>query len=80
LYDFSRNDAQPQANLILEEQVRTILTVAAERGLPSLLIGANAIVLLGYIRNTVDLDLIVPEESRSRWLDCAKADAPLKKR
>ena len=53
----------------MEEQVRTILRGAAERGLPSLLIGANAIVLLGYIRNTVDLDLIVPEESRSRWLD-----------
>ena len=53
----------------MEEQVRTILRVAAERGLPSLLIGANAIVLLGYIRNTIDLDLIVPEESRSQWLD-----------
>jgi len=26
-------------------------------------------VLLGYIRNTIDLDLIVPEESRSQWLD-----------
>ena len=26
-------------------------------------------VLLGYIRNTVDLDLIVSEESRSQWLD-----------
>jgi Nucleotidyl transferase of unknown function (DUF2204) len=53
----------------LEEEVRTILRVAAQRGLPSLLIGANAIVLLGYIRNTIDLDLIVPEESRSQWLD-----------
>jgi nucleotidyltransferase DUF2204 len=53
----------------LEEEVRTILRVAAERGLPSLIIGANAIVLLGYIRNTIDLDLIVPEESRSQWLD-----------
>ena len=53
----------------MEEQVRTILRIAADRGLPSLLIGANAIVLLGYIRNTVDLDLIVPEESRSQWVD-----------
>ena len=24
---------------------------------------------LGYIRNTIDLDLLVPEETRSRWLD-----------
>ncbi|MEP6709708.1 MAG: hypothetical protein ABJB32_06205, partial [Verrucomicrobiota bacterium] len=25
--------------------------------------------MLGYIRNTVDLDLLVPEQSRSQWLD-----------
>ena len=25
--------------------------------------------MLGYIRNTVDLDLLVPETTRSRWLD-----------
>jgi hypothetical protein len=53
----------------LEDEVRKILRSATERGLPSLLIGANAIVLLGYIRNTIDLDLIVPEQSRSQWLD-----------
>jgi hypothetical protein len=33
------------------------------------MIGANAMVLLGYVHNTIDLDLIVPEESRPRWLD-----------
>jgi hypothetical protein len=49
--------------------VTAILRVAAERGLPCLLIGANAIIRLGYIRNTIDLDLLVPEEARSRWLD-----------
>lgn len=49
--------------------VTAILRFASERGLPCLLIGANAIIRLGYIRNTVDLDLLVPEESRSRWLD-----------
>jgi len=27
------------------------------------------VIKLGYIRNTVDLDLLVPEESRSQWLD-----------
>jgi len=69
LCDFSPGHSESQVTLILEEEVRTILRVAAERGLPSLLIGANAIVLLGYIRNTIDFDLIVPEESRSQWLD-----------
>jgi hypothetical protein len=54
---------------IVEKDVIAILRVANERGLPSLLIGGNAIILLGYIRNTVDLDLLVPEDSRSRWLD-----------
>jgi hypothetical protein len=38
------------------------------------MIGANAMVLLGYVRNTIDLDLIVPEESRSRWLDLLRVD------
>src|SRR5438552_15606035 len=50
-------------------EITAILRAASERGLPSLLIGANAIVLLGYIRNTVDLDLLVPEQSRLQWLD-----------
>ena len=39
------------------------------RGLPSLLIGANAVIMLGHIRNTIDLDLLVPEYARSEWLD-----------
>ena len=34
-----------------------------------MLIGANAIIRLGYIRNTIDLDLLVPEDTRSGWLD-----------
>lgn len=33
------------------------------------LIGGNAVIMLGYIRNTVDLDLLVPESFRSGWLD-----------
>ncbi len=56
----------------MEKDVTAILRLAAERGLPSLLIGGNAIILLGYIRNTVDLDLLVPESSRSRWLDLVR--------
>lgn len=53
----------------MEKEVTTILRLATERGLPSLLIGGHAMILLGYIRNTVDLDLLVPERARSRWLD-----------
>jgi hypothetical protein len=52
-----------------EGEIIAILRAAAERGLPSLLIGANAVLLLGYVRNTIDLDLLVPEESRPQWLD-----------
>ncbi len=53
----------------MEKDVTAILRCASERGLPSLLIGGNAVILLGYFRNTVDLDLLLPEQSRSRWLD-----------
>jgi len=52
-----------------EREIIAVLRAAAERGLPSLLIGANAVLLLGYVRNTIDLDLLVPEQSRSEWLD-----------
>lgn len=53
----------------MEKDVTAILRLALDRGLPSLLIGGNAVIMLGYIRNTVDLDLLVPEHARSRWLD-----------
>lgn len=52
-----------------EASVITILRASRENGLPRLLIGGNAIIVLGYLRNTVDLDLMVPETARSRWLD-----------
>ena len=53
----------------METEIVAVLRAAAERGLPSLVIGANAVILLGYIRNTADLDLLIPEEKRSEWLD-----------
>ena len=53
----------------MEREIIAVLRAATERGLPSLLIGANAVLLLGYVRNTIDLDLLVPEQSRSGWLD-----------
>jgi len=53
----------------VEQEIVAVVRAAAARGLPSLLIGANAVLMLGYIRNTIDLDLLVPEQSRSKWLD-----------
>jgi hypothetical protein len=56
-------------DMAAEGEIIAVLRAAAGRGLPSLLIGAHAVLLLGYVRNTIDLDLLVPEESRSEWLD-----------
>jgi hypothetical protein len=42
---------------------------AAQKKLPFLLIGGNAMILLGFPRNTIDLDLLVPMARRSAWLD-----------
>lgn len=53
----------------MKTDVTAVLRLANERGLPNLLIGGNAVILLGYIRNTIDLDLLVPESSRAGWLD-----------
>jgi hypothetical protein len=53
----------------MEQSIVRILRGSAERGLPCLLIGENAVILLGYIRTTIDLDFMVPQSMRSRWLD-----------
>jgi hypothetical protein len=53
----------------MEKAITDLLRGASSRGLKCLLIGGNAVILLGYIRNTVDLDLLLPEEARSQWLD-----------
>lgn len=53
----------------MEEAVATILRSSAERGLPRILIGGNAVIMLGYLRTTADLDLMVPASTRSRWLE-----------
>ena len=63
-------DAHYQPNLtVVGQEIIAILRAASERGLPSLLIGGNAVIMLGYIRNTVDLDLLVPEHAHPEWLD-----------
>ncbi len=53
----------------MEKTLQAILDAAGERGLPFLLIGGNAVILLGYLRNTLDIDLLVQAEKRSVWLD-----------
>ena len=49
--------------------LRRIIEAANARSLPFLIIGGNALILLGYIRNTIDIDLLVEGEKRSKWLD-----------
>ncbi|MEO8440420.1 MAG: hypothetical protein ABI540_09385 [Spartobacteria bacterium] len=41
---------------------------ATEEGLPSLLVGGNAVNLLAYSRTTFDLDLLVPEADVEQWI------------
>ena len=53
----------------MHETLRRIIEAAKAHGLPFLIIGGNALILLGYIRNTIDIDLLVEGEKRSRWLD-----------
>ncbi len=53
----------------MHQTLRRILDAADLRGLRCLVIGGNALILLGYVRNTLDLDLLVEAERRSGWLD-----------
>ena len=53
----------------MHRTIGRILRAADARGLRCLLIGGNALILLGYIRNTIDVDLLVESEKRSAWLD-----------
>ena len=45
----------------------TIAERAAAEGLPFLVIGGNAVVVYGYGRKTMDLDLLVCEDDRRAW-------------
>ena len=53
----------------MKNSLFTLLSAAAQRELPCLLIGGNAVILLGFPRMTIDIDLLVPDEKRSQWLD-----------
>ena len=60
---------EARATLAPVEDIPALLRSASERQLPFLVIGAHAIVSLGFVRNTLDLDLLVPERTRSGWLN-----------
>jgi len=53
----------------MQQTLLKILQKAGERDLPCLLVGGNAVILFGFPRNTIDIDLLMPESSRSLWLD-----------
>jgi hypothetical protein len=53
----------------MEAEPIAVMREASARGLANILIGGHAVILLGFIRSTADLDLMVPSAQRSRWLD-----------
>jgi len=57
------------APVSVKSTLSAIRDSAAQKKLPFLLIGGNAMILLGFARNTIDLDLLVPMARRSAWLD-----------
>jgi len=53
----------------MKDTLSLLLTAARRKELPCLLIGGNAVILLGLPRMTIDVDLLVPLEKRTKWLD-----------
>jgi hypothetical protein len=53
----------------MKDTLSALLTASEQKGLACLLIGGNAVILLGFPRMTIDVDLLVPEKKRSQWLD-----------
>jgi hypothetical protein len=53
----------------MKNTLRALLSAAGQRDMPFLLIGGNAVILLGFPRMTIDIDLLVPAATRPRWLD-----------
>jgi hypothetical protein len=51
----------------------TIAASAADRNLPFLLAGGHAVIAHGHVRNTFDLDLIIPRDDRDNWISLAAA-------
>jgi len=53
----------------MKKTLSTVLSAASRKDLRCLLIGGNAVILMGSARMTLDVDLLVPAEKRSQWLD-----------
>lgn len=49
-----------------------IASIASDRGLDFVLIGGNAVILSGFARSTIDIDLMICTNTRSRWLDVVR--------
>lgn len=53
----------------MKTTLSNILGAASRKNLPFLLIGGHAVILSGFPRNTIDIDLLAPDKSRSAWMD-----------
>jgi hypothetical protein len=53
----------------LKNALSNLANLAAERGLPFLLVGGNAVILWGVPRFTRDIDFVITDEHRSAWHD-----------
>jgi len=49
--------------------IERLAHIAQERGIDFVLIGGNAVILSGFARSTIDIDLMICTSHRSRWLD-----------
>lgn len=52
--------------------IERLANAAAGNGLEFVLIGGNAVILSGFARNTIDIDIMVCTAQRSRWLDAMR--------
>lgn len=52
--------------------LKRIADLASQHGLDFVLIGGNAVILSGFARSTVDIDLMICSTMRSRWLDVVR--------
>ena len=50
-----------------------IASRAAEKGLDFVVAGGHAVIVHGHLRNTFDLDVVIPRDDRSKWTELAKA-------
>lgn len=52
--------------------IERIASMAGDRGLDFVLIGGNAVILSGFARSTIDIDLMICINARSRWFDVVR--------